>query len=29
MKYLFLIIAIFFEVIAASALKSSEQFTRL
>lgn len=29
MKYLFLIIAIFFEVIATCALKSSEQFTRL
>jgi len=29
MKYLFLLIAIFFEVIATSALKSSEQFTRL
>ncbi|MBN9284960.1 MULTISPECIES: multidrug efflux SMR transporter [Flavobacterium] len=29
MKYLFLLIAIFFEVIATSALKSSEQFTKL
>lgn len=29
MKYLFLLIAIVFEVIATSALKSSEQFTRL
>lgn len=29
MKYLFLLIAIIFEVIATSALKSSEQFTRL
>ncbi|WP_286911795.1 DMT family transporter [Flavobacterium sp. UBA4197] len=29
MKYVFLLIAIFFEVIATSALKSSEQFTKL